>query len=347
MTQFTVKWNASKAAKKLQTARAALLPEEDLWFLGYCNNVKPLADAIAVTPLRVVALMRGKVAFEAHHSDIESLTTHEKRGTVTVVRRNGESMVFKLVPKEDLGEIARYGQQGRSTPPPPDLLQTAADAEADRIALTERAIAAKELNWPDTAVHGKLSRKASEAILRQCHGAEKPWLILTSAGGAGTLTAFDNRLAIIKTGGFTSYMAGSLGGERSATFHFADITGIEFNSGWVNGVLEILTASYSGSTNKDFWRGSNRFRNADSNNPWTLSNCLPLLKSEHNSYLPEINELKARVGKSKQVRVQVAAPQVAPNSDGLAEQLQKLGDLHASGVLSAEEFAAAKARLLG
>ena len=196
-------------------------------------------------------------------------------------------------------------------------------------------------------MHGKLSRKASEAILRQCHGAEKPWLILTSAGGAGTLTAFDNRLAIIKTGGFTSYMAGSLGGERSATFHFADITGIEFNSGWVNGVLEILTASYSGSTNKDFWRGSNRSRNADSNNPWTLSNCLPLLKSEHNSYLPEINELKARVGKSKQVRVQVAAPQVAPNSDGLAEQLQKLGDLHASGVLSAEEFAAAKARLLG
>lgn len=74
---------------------------------------------------------------------------------------------------------------------------------------------------------------------------------------------------------------------------------------------------------------------------------MPLLKSEHNSYLPEINELKARVGKSKQVRVQVAAPQVAPNSDGLAEQLQKLGDLHASGVLSAEEFAAAKARLLG
>ena len=143
------------------------------------------------------------------------------------------------------------------------------------------------------------------------------------------------------------YMAGSLGGERPATFHFADITGIEFNSGWVNGVLEILTASYSGSTNKDFWRGSNRSRNADSNNPWTLSNCLPLLKSEHNSYLPEINELKARVGKSKQVRVQVAAPQVAPNSDGLAEQLQKLGDLHASGVLSAEEFAAAKARLLG
>jgi hypothetical protein len=42
---------------------------------------------------------------------------------------------------------------------------------------------------------------------------------------------------------------------------------------------------------------------------------------------------------------QVAAPQ-APAQDDLTAKLQQLADLHAQGVLSDEEFAAAKAKLL-
>ena len=43
-----------------------------------------------------------------------------------------------------------------------------------------------------------------------------------------------------------------------------------------------------------------------------------------------------------------AAPMQAPAADsGLAAQLQQLATLHGQGVLSDEEFAAAKARLLG
>jgi hypothetical protein len=41
-----------------------------------------------------------------------------------------------------------------------------------------------------------------------------------------------------------------------------------------------------------------------------------------------------------------AAPAAAPEPD-LMDQLQKLGELHASGVLTDEEFAAQKAKLLG
>jgi hypothetical protein len=37
----------------------------------------------------------------------------------------------------------------------------------------------------------------------------------------------------------------------------------------------------------------------------------------------------------------------APAADDLVSQLQRLGDLHASGALTEDEFAAAKARLLG
>lgn len=42
-----------------------------------------------------------------------------------------------------------------------------------------------------------------------------------------------------------------------------------------------------------------------------------------------------------------AAPAAAPAQDDLLGQLERLGQLHASGVLDDAEFAAAKAKLLG
>ncbi|WP_198295587.1 SHOCT domain-containing protein [Diaminobutyricimonas sp. LJ205] len=346
MTDFSVKWNPKKAAKKMAVVQTALFPGEDVWFLGFCNNLKPLASEIALTALRVVALQEREIKFEARYPDIASFVTNAKKGTVEVVRRDGGSIVIKMVPQDDLDVIEGFFRLGQRTTPPSSLMATADTAAATNAASLKRITAAKESSWPNSILKGKLSRKASEAILRQCHGDEQPWLILTSSAGAGILASFDDRLVIIKTGAFTSFMAGSLGGERSATFHFSDITGIEYNSGFVNGVLEILTPSYSGGANKDYWRGTNQSRNADSNDPWTLSNCLPLSKLDYNTSLAEINELKARVSRAKQMSAGPVAPKAAPEVDGLAEQLQKLAGLRDSGVLSDEEFTAAKARLL-
>ncbi len=194
--------------------------------------------------------------------------------------------------------------------------------------------------WPNTKVIGRLSKKASAAIERQCHTDEQPWLILTSGGGAGSLVAFDDRLAIMKTGGMTGLMAGSLGGERAATFHYADITGVEYNSGILTGVLQILTPSYQGTANNDFWRGSTKSRNADAGDPWTLSNTLPLIKFEHRAAAAELRELRERISEAKR-----GAPTPGGDSD-LASQIEKLGALRASGALTDEEFAAAKSRLL-
>jgi membrane protease subunit (stomatin/prohibitin family) len=42
-----------------------------------------------------------------------------------------------------------------------------------------------------------------------------------------------------------------------------------------------------------------------------------------------------------------AAPAAAPASDDTTTQLKKLADLHAQGVLTDEEFAASKKKLLG
>lgn len=203
--------------------------------------------------------------------------------------------------------------------------------------------------WGNTKfVGGVPGKKALEAITRMAHSSdERPWFVLRS-WGSGLIAAFDDRLILIKTGAFTSLMAGSFGGERATTFYYPDINAIEFNSGLASGVLEILTASYSGGANKDFWRGTTKSRNADSNDPYTLSNTLPTTKSEYAEALPQVNELRRRISESKRTSVTIvqSAPEPILATGGLASQIRELKELHDAGALSAEEFNAAKAKLL-
>lgn len=191
---------------------------------------------------------------------------------------------------------------------------------------------------------GSLSGAAGRAIAEVSHSGEIPWLILNPAGATGVLVAFEDRLAIIKTGAFTGFMAGSMFGGRQAVLYFVDINGIEFNAGMVNGVLEILTASYQGSANKDFWQGTLSSRNADSNDPFTLSNTLPMLKSEYREWQKQISELRSRIAAAK--RPAAPASVVAPAPDSFADQVAKLAQLRADGLLSDDEFKAAKQKLM-
>lgn len=352
MAWFTEKWTPEKGEKKLARIYPAFFIGEDVWFLGVGTHRRPSAGLIALTPLRLVVLDDVLIVFSANYTDITSLTTDPNTGAVTIVCHDGRSMTLSGVPAADLGAIEHYFRHGKEHPPPAQLVQ----AQQTKEATQQRQSAAKARNWPNTRVRGDLSVKASRAVGRQCQGQEAPWLILTSAGGAGVLAAFDDRLVIIKTGAATSFMAGSLGGERAAIFHYVDITGLEYNSGFITGVLEILTASYNGSANKDYWRGKTQSRNADSNDPWTLSNTLPLTKVEYTVFQHEIQELKTRISRAKQppppaeitVTMPEPAPAATPPAAGgeLLERLERLTALHTAGALTDEEFTAAKARLL-
>ena len=192
---------------------------------------------------------------------------------------------------------------------------------------------------------------ARRAINDHCSPGEVPWFIINSGWGDGLLAAFQDRCLIAKMGAMTSMVAGSLGGGRITTFPYSEITGIEYNAGIALGVLEQLTASYQGSANKDNWRGFLTPANSDSNNPRTLSNTLPLDRMLHREALPLLNEMRARIAEAKRPTVVMNAPAAPASQSGLAEELMKLAELRAQGVLDDEEFQAAKratiARLTG
>jgi len=191
---------------------------------------------------------------------------------------------------------------------------------------------------------GDLRSAALRAIREVSQPGETPWLVLNPSGATGVLVAFEDRLAIIKTGALTGFLAGATFGGRQAVIYFHDINGIEYNAGLMTGVLEVLTASYQGTANKDFWQGTLSSRNADANDPFTLSNTLPLSKSEYRQCQEHITELRRRIAESKRPVAAAAPAMSAP--DSFADQIAKLAQLRADGLITNEEFAAAKQKLM-
>ena len=194
----------------------------------------------------------------------------------------------------------------------------------------------------EALVVGRVGGKVLDEIRKSCRPGEWPEFIV-GEGSAGGLVAFSDRCMIIKKGALAGLMAGSVGGGRVATFMYSEITGLEYNSGWVNGVLEVLTPSYQGSANKDFWRGTFQARNADANDPWTLSNTLPLSKATYEMARPQLDHLRHLIADAKRPIIQAPA---APSNTNLSTEITRLAELHTSGVLDADEFRQAKQALL-
>ena len=179
------------------------------------------------------------------------------------------------------------------------------------------------------------------------HEDEVPFCLITGSADSfsGALVGLEDRCLIVKGTGFVGgVIAGSLGGARVTSFYYTEISGIEYNSGMINGVLEIVTPGYEASPTKDFWTGAlNPNRNKSKNDPWTLSNTLPLAKHEYQEAKDLVDELRKRISKAKRT---VVVEGGSSSSLSAADEILKLKELLDAGIIDAGEFAAAKAKLL-
>lgn len=342
-----------KKAQKVATKLASLLYDgEELLFLSDLNSIRPSCDGLAITNARVLAFLaydvnRDRVGVSVWGDEISGVEVQKGlSGKYVCVKREGESLRLGVVaePERVTAEIENLCaagvpsevQEAREAKKAQDAEETAA-----QVALAAEEKAAKEELAPeayyrDINLSGKRpSARAHRVLLENAKSDEKPWFVL-GAGMNGVLAAFEDRLYIIKTGGLTSFMASSFGGGRVTAFYYDQITGIEYNSGIINGVLEVLTPSYQGTNNHDFW---NLDKNTD---PYKLSNALPLDKTSYKAALPQLSELREKV---TNFRRGLAQPQVEKqvSSGGLVAELKELAELKAQGVLSEDEFVAAKA----
>jgi hypothetical protein len=222
------------------------------------------------------------------------------------------------------------------------VLDTPEIRESKRMELREsKQIELKEIEsnfpWNKTPEHLR------ENLILNIGAGEKPLFIISASAGdsAGSLVAMSDRCLLIKSGLMGSFMADTLGGARVATFYYRDITGIEYNSGFFNGVLEILTASYQGTANKDYWKMGSR--NEDANDPWTLSNTLPLGKTHYESAQELMDKLRKLISASKNG----VSPSQSIQPQSVADEIKKLAKLLKEGLIDESEYKDAKKRLLG
>lgn len=174
-------------------------------------------------------------------------------------------------------------------------------------------------------------------IIANSPDGKPPWLVVTS-GAHGAMAAYETELVILKIGALTGLVASATGGGRITHFPYRQITTIEYNSGFLNGVLEILTASYSGEGNKDFWNIGRA--NKGKTDPRQQNNTLPLSKMTFNQITPQLNKIRALIE-----RIHSGSSGVGNLSMG--DEIEKLSELHKKGILTDEEFKEAKKRLLG
>lgn len=176
-----------------------------------------------------------------------------------------------------------------------------------------------------------LHKKVLE-LVRQNVSANDELLFVLVGTDNQSLIALQDRILIVKIG----LLAGTAFGGRATTFYYRDITSIEINTGWISGVLEILTPSYAGGVQKDFW---NRGRDRD---PFKASNCIPFPKNGLKIWQPYIDLIRKKISES---RISPTNSTSSTSTD-IASQLEKLSNLKSSGALTADEYQKAKNKLL-
>jgi Short C-terminal domain len=155
------------------------------------------------------------------------------------------------------------------------------------------------------------------------------------------LVALDDRLLIIKAGVF----AGTTFGARVATIFYRDITGIEVNTGLLNCVVEVSTASYPANREEErLVRRPHQQQGCVNRDPRMESNTIPVIRLNLKKWESHLAELREMISAQKRGAPAVAIPAEAEPT--LAAQLKELADLHEQGALSNDEFAQAKAQLL-
>ena len=189
-----------------------------------------------------------------------------------------------------------------------------------------------------------LSGKAKQTIFENSSSGIAPWFVMAS-GSDGVLAAYEKELIIVKVGALTGFLSSATGGGRITHIPYRQIVSIEYNGGFMMGVLEILTASYDGGMNKDFW--GVKSLNSSGGDPRQQNNTLPIPKDTFRKITPQLNRIRELVEASHAVRIEGAPALTTQNSSpSIGDELIKLSDLHKSGVLDDEEFQKAKARLL-
>lgn len=172
-----------------------------------------------------------------------------------------------------------------------------------------------------------LTRRLRRELQRQTIEGEQVLFCLRGDLGHA-LVCLDDRLLVLKSG----FHAGTTFGTMVATIFYRDVTGIQVRMHLVSGWIEISSPSFQGRERK-----RTRHPRTSDRDVYKLPNCIPIHRLHLDAYEGPLAELRRLVAEAKEGTVR---------SDVVAE-LERLSALADAGHLDQDEFARAKALVLG
>jgi hypothetical protein len=183
----------------------------------------------------------------------------------------------------------------------------------------------------------RLHRKANEALDQNLSPGESVEVIITGPSNQAMIGT-DRRVFVYKKG----FMAGASFGSELTSWDYQNLVGVQLHTGMVSGAVVLQAPGQSGVK-------TNVWKNSDSD-PYKAPNAIPLNRPWEQAQVgvAQLRELieAAQQGQHPPSPAGRSGPRPTSTSPSLADELKKLADLHAAGMLTAEEFASLKARLL-
>lgn len=185
----------------------------------------------------------------------------------------------------------------------------------------------------DIGDRSRLHKKCNAELDVNLAPGESVQVVITGLSNQAVIGT-DRRVFIYKKG----FMAGATFGAEMTSWDYRNLVGVQIHTGMMSGAV-VLQAPGQGGTKTSVWKQGD-------NDPYKSPNAIPINRpfDDAKAGVAALRQLVEASHKAHLSPTAPAAPVVAANS--LVDELKKLGDLHGAGILSAEEFVTAKARLL-
>lgn len=181
----------------------------------------------------------------------------------------------------------------------------------------------------DTAWHKGLHRKAIEAVERTLAPDEPVRLVIHGASDQAII-ATDRRALVFKKG----FMAGASFGSELTSWAYRNLVGVQIHTGMLSGAV-VLQGPGQGGTRTSAWK-------AGESDPYQAPNAIPLDRP-FDGARKRVGALGRLIDEAHRAEQPLPA---SPALESVADELRKLADLRSDGVLSEQEFASLKAKLL-
>lgn len=342
--------NTRQADKVLD--KLPLAPGEAGVFVGKCSNWAPIAaDLVVVTNERIIAtpLIGAKAVWEARHGDITRAECDESKRSLTFATADGDSLTFKRVPSEDLARIISAVNDNRSMrlpaqpaetqPPVADLAHTGPSPTPQK--KEGRFVAAVKRAAADVSASLEAQRAKTEEAYAS--GMEAAGRLMLKEDFAGyTVEVYERGYVRV---GLGAPLPKSARFERLQSVTYTQQVQDKSSGGRALAGLATGGLNYLASNEKRIMF----LTLATDLKVHTLKGSGDMFRLEDKSGLALEAACKGVLDTMRAESMRAGTTTHVPGDavPSIPEQVRQLSDLHRDGVLSDEEFAAAKARLLG